>query len=97
MSKNLAVIPTRGGSKSIPRKNLLPVAGKPLIARTIEAAASAETVDRVVVDTDDAEIADVSASYGAEVVIRPAEISGDLDSSESALLHCPNHRQHVMS
>lgn len=83
----LAVIPARGGSKGIPRKNVRMVAGRPLIGWTIRAARAATRVDRVVVSTDDREIADVAAEYGAEVVWRPAEISGDAASSESALLH----------
>ncbi len=89
--ENLAIIPARGGSKSVPRKNLLPLAGKPLIASTIEAALQAATVSRVVVSTDDAEIAIVSEKHGAEVVWRPDEISGDRASSESALLHVLEH------
>ncbi len=89
MSKSnvLAVIPARGGSKGIPRKNVLPLAGKPLIAHTIAAARAAPSVGRVVVSTDDAEIAAVSRQYGADVVMRPAELAGDLSSSEAALLH----------
>ena len=83
----LAVIPARGGSKGIPRKNLKPLCGKPLVAWTIEAARAAQQVERVVVSTDDTEIAGVARHYGAEVVIRPPEISTDLASSESALLH----------
>ncbi len=83
----LAIIPARGGSKGIPGKNLYPVAGKPLIAHTIKHALEARSVDRVVVSTDDSEIGEVAEQYGAEVVWRPAEISGDLASSESALLH----------
>jgi len=83
----LAVIPARGGSKSIPRKNVLPVAGRPLLALTIDAAIHARQVDRVVVSTEDAEIAQVAEDYGAEVVWRPAAISGDLAASEDALLH----------
>lgn len=83
----LAIIPARGGSKGIPRKNLQPLAGKPLIAHTIEQALQARTVTRVVVSTDDQEIAAVAEQYGAEVVWRPAELSGDTASSESALLH----------
>ena len=82
-----AIIPARGGSKGVPRKNIRIVAGKPLIAWNIEAALVAETVDEVVVSTDDPEIAAVSARYGATVVKRPAEISGDTATSESALLH----------
>ena len=87
MSQNLAIIPARGGSKGVPLKNILPVAGKPLLAWTIEAARAAKLVDRVVVSTDDAKIAEISQQYGAEVVWRPEEISGDLASSEAALLH----------
>ena len=89
----IAVIPARGGSKGIPRKNLQPLAGKPLLAHTIEAALSARYIGRVVVSTDDAEIAAVSRQYGAEVVWRPAEISGDTASSESALLHTLEYLQ----
>ena len=83
----LTIIPARGGSKGIPRKNVRLLAGKPLIAHTIEHARQACSVDRVVVSTDDPEIAAVSEQYSAEVVWRPAEISGDTASSESALLH----------
>ncbi|MDD2238193.1 MAG: acylneuraminate cytidylyltransferase [Kiritimatiellae bacterium] len=85
--KTLAIIPARGGSKGIPHKNIHPLAGRPLIAWTIDAALAAKRVDRVVVSTDDAEIADVARQWGAEVVLRPVEIAGDTASSESALLH----------
>ncbi len=83
----LAVIPARGGSKGVPRKNVLPLAGKPLIAHNIQAALASATIDRVVVSTDDAEIAAVSRAWGAEVVDRPVELSGDAASSEAALIH----------
>lgn len=83
----IAIIPARGGSKGVPRKNVRPLAGKPLIAYTIGAALAAARVDRVIVSTDDDEIAAVSAEAGAEVVRRPAAISGDTASSEAALLH----------
>lgn len=76
----------------MPRKNVLPLAGKPLIGWTIEAARNARLVDSVVVSTDDPEIAAVSRQFGAEVVWRPAEISGDLSSSESAILHALEDR-----
>jgi YrbI family 3-deoxy-D-manno-octulosonate 8-phosphate phosphatase len=85
--ETLAIIPARGGSKGIPRKNIRPLAGKPLIAYNLEQAQAARLINRVVVSTDDAEIAAVSRQYGAEVVWRPDEISGDNASSESALLH----------
>lgn len=83
----VAVIPARGGSKGVPRKNLRRVGGVPLLGRSIAAARAARTIDRVVVSTDDAEIAAVAREWGAEVVDRPAELSGDAASSESALLH----------
>ncbi|RUL87166.1 acylneuraminate cytidylyltransferase [Tautonia sociabilis] len=87
MSDIIAVIPARGGSKGLPRKNVLPVAGKPLLGWTVEAARASRLVGRVVVSTDDPEIAAVALRFGAEVVDRPAELSGDSASSESALLH----------
>lgn len=83
----LAVIPARGGSKGIPGKNVRMVGGKPLIAHTIGAIREAGQVSRVVVSTDDEGIADVARAWGAEVVARPAEISGDLAKSEDAVLH----------
>lgn len=82
-----AVIPARGGSKGVPRKNIRMVGGKPLIAYMIDSAIKAKMLDRVFVSTDDYEIAEISRRYGAEVIMRPAEISGDKASSESALLH----------
>lgn len=87
----LAVIPARGGSKEIPGKNLRPVAGKPLIAHTIQAALQSSSINRVIVSTDDKEIAEVSKKFGADVVMRPVEISGDTSSSESALLQVLEH------
>ena len=83
----IAVIPARGGSKGIPKKNVKPLGGKPLIAHTIEAAKAATTVQRVIVSTDDPAIGQVSREWGAEVIWRPAEIAGDSASSEAALLH----------
>jgi N-acylneuraminate cytidylyltransferase len=83
----LAIIPARGGSKGIPRKNVRPLAGRPLIAYNIQQALGSRYVNRLVVSTDDPEIAAVAQEYGAEVVWRPAEISGDSASSELALLH----------
>ena len=65
--KTVAVIPARGGSKGIPRKNLSTVLGKPLIAYTIEAALKAQTLAKVIVSTDDDQIRAVSQDYGAEV------------------------------
>jgi YrbI family 3-deoxy-D-manno-octulosonate 8-phosphate phosphatase len=87
----LAIIPARGGSKGIPRKNVVELAGRPLVAHTIATARAAASVDRVVVSTDDDEITPVSRRFGAEVVRRPADISGDEASSEQALLHVLDH------
>ena len=85
--KTIAVIPARGGSKGIPRKNVRLLAGKPLVAHAIECCLETKTVNRVVVSTDDAEIEAVAERYGAEVVRRPQEISGDAVPSEAAVLH----------
>jgi YrbI family 3-deoxy-D-manno-octulosonate 8-phosphate phosphatase len=85
--ETVAVIPARGGSKGVPHKNLRRVGGIPLVARAIAAAREASRIDRVVVSTDDAEIAAVAREWGAEVVDRPSELSGDAASSESALEH----------
>ena len=82
-----AIIPARGGSRGVPRKNVLMLAGKPMIGWTIEAAMNAETIEHVVVSTDSPEIAETADRFGAGVVWRPAEISGDLAASEDALLH----------
>jgi CMP-N-acetylneuraminic acid synthetase len=87
---SIAIIPARGGSKGIPRKNIKLLGGKPLIAYNIEEALKAPSINRLVVSTDDDEIADISMSYGAEVVMRPKEISGDMATSESALVHVLN-------
>jgi len=65
--KTIAIIPARGGSKRIPRKNIIDFFGKPLIAYTIEAAINSKIFDKVIVSTDDEEIADISKKYGAEV------------------------------
>lgn len=83
----VAVIPARGGSQGVPRKNLRRVGGVPLLARAVTSALAASRIDRVVVSTDDAEIAAVAREWGAEVVDRPAAISGGAATSESALLH----------
>src|SRR3954467_12096692 len=91
MSGVLAIIPARGGSKGIPRKNVRPFLGKPLLAHTIEHARLAPSVTRVVVSTDDAEIAAIAGRHGAEVVTRPADISGDVAGSEAALRHVLDH------
>jgi len=81
MNETLTLIPARGGSKSIPRKNIMLINGKPMLAWTIMAALESKLIDRVIVSTDDQEIADVALSYGAEVpFLRPNDISGDLST-----------------
>ena len=84
---NVAIIPARGGSKGIPKKNIVDVAGRPLIAWSIQHAKNSQLVDGVFVSTDDDEIADVSRVFGAEIIKRPAELATDISSSEDALLH----------
>lgn len=85
--KILAIIPARGGSKGIPGKNIHQLAGKSLLSYTVESALRAETINRLIVSTDDKTISEIAKKHGAEVVARPADISGDNASSESALLH----------
>jgi CMP-N-acetylneuraminic acid synthetase len=87
----VAIIPARGGSKGIPRKNLCLLGDKPLVAHSIDAALAAAAIDRVVVSTEDPEIAAVARQYGADVVWRPTALSGDTASSESALIHTLEH------
>jgi CMP-N,N'-diacetyllegionaminic acid synthase len=88
MVEILAIIPARGGSKRVPHKNMLPVAHKPLIAWTIEAARAAKLLTRVVVSTDSEAIAAISTQYGAEVpFIRPAELAQDNTDGLAPILH----------
>lgn len=83
----LAVIPARGGSRGVPRKNVRPLAGRPLIVHTVEHALAARTVDAVVVSTDDAEIAAIACGAGATVIRRPPELAGDRTPTLPVLLH----------
>ena len=83
----LAVIPARGGSKGIPRKNIKNLLGKPLISWSIEAAQKSKLIDRLVVSTDDIEIAEISRNYGAEVLMRPSKYATDSSSTVSVLQH----------
>jgi YrbI family 3-deoxy-D-manno-octulosonate 8-phosphate phosphatase len=74
----LALIPARGGSKSLPRKNIRMLAGRPLIVHSIDSARASRTIDRVIVSTDDEEIAEIARRHGAEVpFLRPAELAAD--------------------
>lgn len=83
----LGLIPARGGSKGIPRKNLAPLAGRPLLAWTLDAAGESETLTRVVVSTDDDEIARIAADGGAEVLERPAGLAADETPMVDVLRH----------
>lgn len=84
----IAIIPARGGSKGIPRKNIAPLGGRPLIAWTIEAACSCSCFDRVMVSTDDEEIASVARNCGADVpFLRPTEFSGDAAPALGVIRH----------
>lgn len=90
-SNVVTIIPARGGSKGIPRKNVRLLCGKPLIAYTIEAARSSKLIDRVVVSTEDEEIAEVSKRYGAEVIRRPLELARDDSPSLLVYQHVIRH------
>jgi CMP-N,N'-diacetyllegionaminic acid synthase len=84
----LAVVPARGGSKGIPRKNLQLLGGKPLVAHAVETGLAAARVDRVVCSTDDAQIADIARAAGAEVpFLRPAELAQDSSEDWPVFMH----------
>jgi N-acylneuraminate cytidylyltransferase len=84
----LAIIPARGGSKRIPRKNIKPFCGKPMIAWSIKAALASGCFDHIIVSTDDAEIADVARAHGAEVpFMRPSELSDDHTGTIPVITH----------
>lgn len=84
----LAIIPARGGSKRIPRKNIRHFCGKPMIAWSIEAARSSGCFDRIIISTDDDEIAEVARAYGAEVpFVRPPELSDDHTGTIPVIAH----------
>ncbi len=88
MTTFTALIPARGGSRGIPRKNLHPLRGKPLIAWTIEAALRSAAIEKVIVTTDDDEIAEVSRSCGAQVpFLRPAALASDEADSGAVVMH----------
>jgi CMP-N-acetylneuraminic acid synthetase len=87
----LALIPARGGSKGIPRKNIRPFAGHPLIAYSIAAALQAQTVTRVILSTDDTEIAEIARHFGAETpFLRPAELAADRSTDLPVFQHALN-------
>jgi len=83
----LGITPARGGSKGVPRKNIKPLLGKPLLAWTIEQAKASKLLNRYVVSTEDTEIADTAKKYGAEVLKRPAELASDTADTLPVLQH----------
>jgi len=83
----IAIIPARGGSKGITGKNIKDFCGKPLIAWTIEQALSTSTIDNVYVTSDSSDIIRIAEKYGARIIRRPDDISGDTATTESALAH----------
>jgi CMP-N-acetylneuraminic acid synthetase len=83
----VAIIPARGGSKRLPRKNVRPFAGKPLLVHSIDVARQVQAIDRILVSTDDDETAEIARKAGAEVVVRPAALSSDEATTASAIRH----------
>ena len=90
MLTTVAIILARGGSKGIPKKNLIDFCGQPLISWTILQAKSSKFIDSVWVSSDDDEILKIAKKYGANTILRPAHLSSDSSSSESAWLHALN-------
>lgn len=91
--KNIAIILARGGSKRIPRKNIIEFGGKPMIAWTIEAALHSQRFEKVLVSTDDEEIKNISIKFGAEVPFLREEAADDLTSSSKATLFALNQAE----
>ena len=83
----LAIIPARGGSKRLPRKNLLDLCGKPLIAWSIEAALKSKYISKVIVSSDDEEILNIAKEYKADFIKRPDELASDTATTFDALKH----------
>ena len=83
----LAIIPARGGSKRLPRKNVLDLCGKPLIAYTIEAALKSKYLDKVIVSSDDEEILNISSNFGADIIKRPIDLANDTATTFDAIKH----------
>ena len=83
----LAIIPARGGSKRLPRKNILDLCGKPLISWSIEAALKSKYISKVVVSSDDEEILNISSNFGADIIKRPYELANDTATTFDAIKH----------
>ncbi len=96
MNNVLGIIPARGGSKRLPHKNLLPLAGKPLISYTIKAGLEAHCIDELMVSTDDPEIARVSVEFGAKVpFMRPSKLAQDDTSTFAVVQHAIDYYKTV--
>jgi CMP-N,N'-diacetyllegionaminic acid synthase len=98
--KTIAYIPVRGGSKGVPKKNIHPLGGYPLIAYTIAVAKLSKHITRIIVSTDSEEIAEIALRFGAEVpFIRPSEFAQDMSPDRGHFLHAMNwmkeHEQYV--
>ena len=89
----LVIIPARGGSKRLPRKNVLELAGKPLIVWSIEAGLKSKYIDKVVVTSDDDEILSISKEYGAEIIKRPDYLANDTAKTFDAIKHTIENMQ----
>ncbi len=87
----LAIIPARGGSKRLPRKNVLDLEGKPLIAWSIEAGLKSKYIDKVIVTSDDDEILDIAKKFGSNFIKRPNELASDTATTFDALKHTINN------
>ena len=90
-NKYLAIIPARGGSKRLPRKNVLDLCGKPLIAWSIEAALKSKYISKVVVSSDDEEILNISSNFGVDIIKRPYELANDTATTFDAIKHTINN------
>jgi N-acylneuraminate cytidylyltransferase len=93
--KTIAIIPARGGSKRLPNKNILMLGGIPLLAHSILYAQKHSFIDEVIVSTDSLQIQEVALSYGAKVIIRPDNLSGDFEPTVTALKHVLEHHEKV--
>jgi len=89
----LAIIPARGGSKRLPRKNVLDFCGKPLIAHTIESSLNSNYIDKVIVSSDDKEILDISEKFGADLIKRPKELGSDFATTFDTVKHVIENTQ----
>ena len=97
INDTLFIIPARGGSKGLPRKNILPINGKPMICYTIDAARGVTSDENICVSTDDLEIKQVVEGYGLKVpFIRPAELATDTAGSREVLLHAIDFYQNQL-